>query len=100
MGGSGVAASRSSTAAPARGLVQCLLGIHGHRNADDEHAFVVAAEVAEDLTPAPSFALSPHPTTHPPHAGEVAEDLARYLADSEQAQAALGLGVAIARDQR
>ena len=59
-----------------------------------------AGEVAEDLTPAPSFALSPHPTTHPPHAGEVAEDLARYLADSEQAQAALGLGVAIARDQR
>ena len=56
--------------------------------------------MAEDLTPAPSFALSPHPTTHPPHAGEVAEDLARYLADSEQAQAALGLGVAIARDQR
>lgn len=30
--------------------------------------------------------------------GEVAEDLARYLADSEQTNSALGLGVAINRD--
>ena len=30
--------------------------------------------------------------------GEVAEDLARYLADSEQTNSALGLGVSINRD--
>lgn len=30
--------------------------------------------------------------------GEVAEDLARYLVDSEQTNSALGLGVSIARD--
>ena len=30
--------------------------------------------------------------------GEIAEDLARYLADSEQTQSALALGVSINRD--
>lgn len=33
-------------------------------------------------------------------AGEVAEDLARYLVDSEQTQSALGLGVSIGKDLR
>lgn len=32
------------------------------------------------------------------HSGEVAEDLARYLVDSEQTQSALGLGVSIHKD--
>ena len=33
-------------------------------------------------------------------AGEVAEDLARYLLESEQVQSALGLGVSIGKDLR
>lgn len=35
-----------------------------------------------------------------PRSGEIAEDLANYLADSEQSNSALGLGVALGRDCR
>jgi hypothetical protein len=35
-----------------------------------------------------------------PLTGEIAEDLARYLVDSEQTQSAMGLGVSIGKDLR
>ena len=41
---------------------------------------------------------APYQGLVPIRSGEVAEDLAGYLADSEQANSALGLGVSINRD--
>ncbi|PSC75263.1 heat shock 33 [Micractinium conductrix] len=41
---------------------------------------------------------TPYTGMVPIHSGEIAEDLARYLVDSEQTQSALGLGVSIHRD--
>lgn len=41
---------------------------------------------------------TPYTGMVPIHSGEIAEDLARYLVDSEQVQSALGLGVSIAKD--
>lgn len=40
----------------------------------------------------------PYTGVVPIHSGEVAEDLAYYLADSEQTQSALGLGVSLNKD--
>ena len=48
----------------------------------------------------PACHAPPPPPPPPPPAGEIAEDLARYLVDSEQVQSALGLGVSIAKDLR
>ncbi|KAL4448453.1 hypothetical protein ABPG75_005672 [Micractinium tetrahymenae] len=41
---------------------------------------------------------TPYTGMVPIHSGEIAEDLARYLVDSEQVQSALGLGVSISKD--
>jgi molecular chaperone Hsp33 len=43
---------------------------------------------------------TPYTGMVPIHSGEIAEDLARYLVDSEQVQSALGLGVSINKDLR
>lgn len=47
---------------------------------------------------APRGFEKPYTGMVPIHSGEVAEDLARYLAESEQTQSALGLGVSIGKD--
>jgi molecular chaperone Hsp33 len=44
------------------------------------------------------YQKEPYTGVVPIHSGEIAEDLAYYLADSEQTQSALGLGVSLNRD--
>lgn len=56
----------------------------------------ISRSVNEDATAfSSSFFFTPGVV--PIHSGEIAEDLAYYLADSEQTQSALGLGVSLDR---
>ena len=72
-----------------------MTGVGSSRGAAECDALL---RILRDLLPVPWPAVFPPAGMVPIHSGEVAEDLARYLADSEQTQSALGLGVSISKD--